>query len=116
VATSTAEISAAATLDPAPFQRQGGVLHCEDVPLPDLVARWGTPLYVYSRGAVRRRYHELDEALSPVPHLIAYSVKANPNLALLRTLAEMGAGADVVSGGELRRARDRATRRHRPPC
>ncbi|HEX2205004.1 MAG TPA: diaminopimelate decarboxylase [Longimicrobium sp.] len=89
----------------SPFPRRDGVLHCEDVPLPDLVARWATPLYVYSRGAVRARYHELDEALSPVPHLIAYSVKANPNLGLLRTLAEMGAGADVVSGGELRRAR-----------
>ncbi|HEX8696135.1 MAG TPA: diaminopimelate decarboxylase, partial [Longimicrobium sp.] len=78
---------------------------CEDVPIPDLVARWATPLYVYSRGSIRRRYRELDEALAPVPHLIAYSVKANPNLAVLRTLAEMGAGADVVSGGELRRAR-----------
>lgn len=88
-----------------PFPRRDGLLHCEDVPLPDLVARWATPLYVYSRGAVRARYRELDEALAPVPHLIAYSVKANPNLGLLRTLAEMGAGADVVSGGELRRAR-----------
>jgi diaminopimelate decarboxylase len=87
------------------FERRHGVLHCEDVPIPDLVARWATPLYVYSRGSIRRRYRELDEALAPVPHLIAYSVKANPNLAILRTLAEMGAGADVVSGGELRRAR-----------
>src|SRR5215216_2062419 len=87
------------------FPRIGGVLRCEDVPVPELVARWGTPLYVYSRNAIRERYRELDQALAPVPHLIAYSVKANPNLALLRTLAEMGAGADVVSGGELRRAR-----------
>ncbi|HEU4885226.1 MAG TPA: hypothetical protein VFT45_23390, partial [Longimicrobium sp.] len=87
------------------FPRVEGILHCEDVPLPELVARWGTPLYVYSQGAIRERYRELDEALAPVPHLIAYSVKANGNLAVLRTLAEMGAGADVVSGGELRRAR-----------
>ncbi|HET7460238.1 MAG TPA: diaminopimelate decarboxylase [Longimicrobium sp.] len=87
------------------FVRTDGVLHCEGVALPELVARWGTPLYVYSRGAIRRRYHELESALQPVPHLIAYSVKANPNLAILRTLAQMGAGADVVSGGELRRAR-----------
>ena len=87
------------------FERRGGVLHCEDVPLPELVARWATPLYVYSKGAVVHRYRELDQALAGVPHLIAYSVKANPNLAILRTLAEMGAGADVVSGGELRRAR-----------
>ena len=94
---------------PAPgadsFPRRDGVLHCEDVPLPELVARWATPLYVYSRGAIRARYRELDDALAPVPHLIAYSVKANGNLAVLRTLAEMGAGADVVSAGELRRAR-----------
>jgi diaminopimelate decarboxylase len=89
----------------AAFERRGGVLHCEEVPLPELVARWGTPLYVYSQGAVTSRYRELDEALAGVDHLIAYSVKANPNLALLRTLAELGAGADVVSGGELQRAR-----------
>ena len=87
------------------FPRRGGVLHCEDVPVPELVARWATPLYVYSRNGIRARYRELDESLAPVPHLIAYSVKANPNLAILRTLAEMGAGTDVVSGGELRRAR-----------
>ncbi|HKP77119.1 MAG TPA: diaminopimelate decarboxylase [Longimicrobiaceae bacterium] len=92
------------TVQPA-FAKRDGVLHCEDVPLPELVARWATPLYVYSKGAVVSRYRELDEALEGVPHLIAYSVKANPNLALLRVLAELGAGADVVSGGELRRAR-----------
>jgi diaminopimelate decarboxylase len=89
----------------AAFERRDGVLHCEEVPLPELVARWATPLYVYSKGAVVSRYRELDDALSGVDHLIAYSVKANPNLALLRTLAELGAGADVVSGGELQRAR-----------
>src|ERR1700741_4176090 len=87
------------------FEHRDGVLFCEDAPLPDLVARWGTPLYVYSKGAVVSRYRELDEALAGVDHLIAYSVKANPNLALLRALAELGAGADVVSGGELQRAR-----------
>lgn len=86
------------------FPRVGGVLHCEDVPMQELVARWGTPLYVYSQNAIRERYRELDDALSPVPHLIAYSVKANGNLSVLRTLAAMGAGADIVSGGELHRA------------
>jgi hypothetical protein len=86
------------------FPRVDGVLHCEGVPLPELVARWGTPLYVYSRGAIESRYRELDAALAPVPHLIAYSVKANGNLGVLRTLAAMGAGADIVSGGELHRA------------
>lgn len=87
-----------------PFPRRDGVLFCEGVPLPDLVARWGTPLYVYSATAIRERYTELDTALAPVPHLIAYSVKANGNLGVLRTLAAMGAGADIVSGGELHRA------------
>ena len=72
--------------------------------MQDLVARWGTPLYVYSQNAIRERFRELDDALSPVPHLIAYSVKANGNLAVLRTLAALGAGADIVSGGELHRA------------
>ncbi|HEY0152560.1 MAG TPA: diaminopimelate decarboxylase [Longimicrobium sp.] len=97
-----------ATAEPATrvemFPRRDGVLHCEDVPVSELVARWGTPLYVYSQNGIRDRFQELDEALAPVPHLIAYSVKANGNLAVLRTLAEMGAGADVVSGGELHRA------------
>jgi diaminopimelate decarboxylase len=87
------------------FPRHDGVLHCEDVPLPELAARWGTPLYVYSRNGIRERYRELDEALADVPHLIAYSVKANGNLGVLRTLAELGAGADIVSAGELHRAR-----------
>lgn len=86
------------------FPRVDGVLHCENVPMQELVARWGTPLYVYSQNAIRERFRELDDALSPVPHLIAYSVKANGNLAVLRTLAALGAGADIVSGGELHRA------------
>ncbi|HET8654784.1 MAG TPA: diaminopimelate decarboxylase [Longimicrobiaceae bacterium] len=86
------------------FPRRDGVLCCDDVPLPDLVARWGTPLYVYSARAIEERFRELDEALSPVPRLIAYSVKANGNLGILRALAALGAGADIVSGGELDRA------------
>jgi diaminopimelate decarboxylase len=87
------------------FHRRDGVLFCEDIALPELVAQWGTPLYVYSRTAIRERFEELDRALADVSHLIAYSVKANGNLTVLRTLAEMGAGADIVSGGELHRAR-----------
>jgi diaminopimelate decarboxylase len=86
------------------FTRRDGVLHCESFPLPEIVARWGTPTYVYSRTAIRRRFQELRAALGDYPHLIAYSVKANGNLAVLRTLAELGAGADIVSGGELYRA------------
>jgi diaminopimelate decarboxylase len=88
-----------------PFHRRDGVLHCEDVPVADAVARWGTPLYLYSHGAIEQRFRELSEALAPVPHLIAYSVKANGNLAVLRVLQALGAGADIVSGGELHRAR-----------
>ena len=86
------------------FQRRNNVLCCEGVPLPDLVAEWGTPLYVYSGTAIRGRYAELDAALHDVPHLIAYSVKANGNLGVLRMLGGMGAGADIVSAGELDRA------------
>jgi diaminopimelate decarboxylase len=88
----------------AGFARRGGILHCEEVPLEDLASRWGTPLYVYSANAIRERYRELDLALASVPHLIAYSVKANGNLGVLRTLARMGSGADIVSAGELHRA------------
>jgi diaminopimelate decarboxylase len=87
------------------FARRDGVLYCEDVPIPDIVARWGTPSYVYSTGAIQNRFRELTGVLEAHPHLIAYSVKANGNLAVLRTLAALGAGADIVSGGELYRAR-----------
>jgi diaminopimelate decarboxylase len=87
------------------FQRRDGILHCEEVALPELVARFGTPLYVYSRTAIQERYTELAEALSELPLLVAYSVKANGNLEVLRTLARLGAGADIVSAGELHRAR-----------
>lgn len=88
----------------AAFARRHGTLHCEGVALSELASRWGTPLYVYSRASIRDAFGELEAALAPVPHLIAYSVKANGNLAVLRTLAELGAGADIVSGGELHRA------------
>ena len=91
-------------LTAGPFGRQGDELFCEGIPVADLAARFGTPLYVYSRTAIRERFRELDWALAPAPHLIAYSVKANGNLAVLRTLAAEGAGADIVSGGELHRA------------
>lgn len=91
-------------LTPEPFSREGDDLFCEGVAIAELAARFGTPLYVYSRNAIRGRFRELHRALAPTPHLIAYSVKANGNLAVLRTLAAEGAGADIVSGGELHRA------------
>jgi diaminopimelate decarboxylase len=79
------------------------VLHCEDVPLPKLAKRYGTPLYVYSRRTIHERYNAFDAAFRDVPHTICYSVKANSNLSILRLLARKGCGFDVVSGGELER-------------
>jgi diaminopimelate decarboxylase len=72
--------------------------------LRTIAERVGTPAYVYSADAMRQRYRLLDEALAAVPHRICYSVKANGNLAVLRVLKELGAGADIVSVGELQRA------------
>jgi diaminopimelate decarboxylase len=80
-------------------------LHCEGVPAEQLVAEYSTPLYVYSEQAVRGRYAAFRDAFAAVDPLIAYSVKANGNLAVLQLLARAGAGADIVSGGELHRAR-----------
>lgn len=87
------------------FSYRGGELCCEDVPLAGLARRFGTPLYVYSANAIRARYRALIEAFAPDPPLVCYALKANHNLAVIRTLAAMGAGADTVSGGEILRAR-----------
>jgi diaminopimelate decarboxylase len=88
------------------FDLQDGVLHCEDVPLPAIAQAVGTPVYVYSSATMVRHARVLREALQPLPDpLIAYAVKANANAAVLATLAAEGLGADVVSGGEYRRAR-----------
>ena len=88
------------------FELRHGVLHCEDVPLPEVAASVGTPVYVYSTATMVRHARVLRAALDPLPDpLVAYAVKANPNAAVLATLAREGLGADVVSGGEYRRAR-----------
>ena len=79
------------------------VLHLEDVSLETLAQACGTPAYVYSKAHFTRRYHELDRALGAVPHRICYAVKANSNLGVLRVFADLGAGFDIVSGGELER-------------
>lgn len=79
-------------------------LYCEDVPAELLVAEHGTPLYVYSRGGIVDRFRAFRTAFRAVDPIIAYSVKANGNLGVLRVLAAEGAGADIVSGGELYRA------------
>lgn len=85
-------------------------LCCERLPLSKLARKYGTPLYVYSAGAIRERYTILDRAFRGVPHTICYSVKANSNLSILRIFAKMGAGFDIVSGGELERVRAAAKR------
>ena len=68
-----------------------------------LADKFGTPLYVYSANTIRERFNRFDSAFGTYPHTICYSVKANSNLSLLRMLSKMGAGFDVVSGGELER-------------
>ncbi len=88
------------------YPLRGGLVHCEDVPLPLIAREVGTPVYVYSTAAMQRQARLLKAALASADEpLIAYAVKANPNLAVLATLAAEGLGADVVSGGEYRRAR-----------
>ena len=85
------------------FRYRDGQLHCEDVDLGRVAEKFGTPLYVYSAGTVLDHYRRLDAALAPLDHLICYAVKANSNRAILKLLAEEGAGFDIVSGGELYR-------------
>jgi diaminopimelate decarboxylase len=88
------------------FHHEDGILRCEDVPLPAIAEAVGTPVYVYSSETMVRHAEVLREALEPLPDpLIAYAVKANSNAGVLATLAAEGLGADVVSGGEYRRAR-----------
>jgi len=88
------------------FELRNGELHCEEVPLAEIAAVVGTPVYVYSTATMCRHVAALRSALEGLPDpLIAYAVKANPNSAVIATLAKAGLGADVVSGGEYRRAR-----------
>jgi diaminopimelate decarboxylase len=87
------------------FTYRNGQLHAEDVAVADIAAAVGTPLYVYSTATLERHYRLFTEALAPLPHLVCFAVKSNGNLAVLRTLGNLGAGMDVVSEGEYRRAR-----------
>ena len=87
----------------ATFSRHDGILHCEDVSLEAIAATYGTPTYLYSRSAIETAFLDYQSALSDIPHLICYAVKANSNLAILNVLAQLGAGFDVVSLGELER-------------
>ena len=86
------------------FTYRGGSLHCEDVPVAVIARKVGTPFYLYSQTALEDAYREFDRAFAAVPHLTCYAVKANGNLAILSLFRRLGAGFDIVSGGELRRA------------
>jgi diaminopimelate decarboxylase len=86
-----------------PFQYRAGELFCEDVALTKIAEEVGTPVYVYSRGDIERAYKAFDAALEGVPHEICYAVKANSTLGVLGVLVQLGAGADIVSIGELYR-------------
>lgn len=86
------------------FHYRNGVLHAEDVALPALAARHGTPAYVYSTAALVQRYRDFAAALAGLPATICYALKANSNQAVIATFARLGAGADIVSAGELKRA------------
>ncbi len=86
------------------FDYRDGVLHAEDVAIPAIAAAVGTPFYCYSTATLTRHYRVFSEAFSGLDALVCYAMKANSNQAVIRTLAKLGAGADVVSEGELRRA------------
>jgi diaminopimelate decarboxylase len=86
------------------FQYRQGELYAEDVPVARIVEQVGTPVYLYSLATLRRHFKVFDEAFARVKHLVCFSIKANSNLAVLRTFAREGSGFDVVSGGELFRA------------
>jgi diaminopimelate decarboxylase len=87
------------------FLYKNGILHAEDVAIPDIAASVGTPFYIYSAATLTRHYRLFTEALSPLPHQVCFAIKSLSNLAVLKLLGDLGAGMDVVSGGEYRRAR-----------
>ena len=92
--------------EPAPvhsFHYSGRDLYCEDVSLAALAKKHGTPLYVYSQATLTGHFTKLDQALAPLPHLVCFAMKSNSNLAVIRTLADLGSGFDTVSGGEIQR-------------
>jgi diaminopimelate decarboxylase len=90
-------------MDMHSFRYRNGRLFCEKTPVAALAAKYGTPLYVYSRATLAGHFARLEAALRPLDHRICFAVKANSNLAVLRALANLGGGFDIVSAGELRR-------------
>ncbi|MBL9049607.1 MAG: diaminopimelate decarboxylase [Tabrizicola sp.] len=87
------------------FLYKNGTLHAEDVAIPEIAAAVGTPFYVYSTATLTRHYQLFTDALSPLPHLVCFAIKSLSNVAVLKTLGNLGAGMDVVSGGEYLRAK-----------
>src|SRR6266478_736071 len=85
------------------FRYVGGKLYCEGVSLESLARKFGTPLYVYSQRTLSEHFRQLDQAMTGVEHLICFAVKSNSNQSVLRLLARIGSGFDIVSGGELQR-------------
>src|SRR6266404_6059457 len=85
------------------FRYVGKRLCCEGVPVESLARKFGTPLYVYSQRTLTQHFEKLDRALGALDHLVCFATKSNSNLSVLRTLAGLGSGFDVVSGGELQR-------------
>ena len=85
------------------FRYVGNKLYCEGVSIKSLAKKHGTPLYVYSQATLTRRFLELDRAMSPVDHLVCFAMKSNSNQSVLRTIANLGGGFDIVSSGELQR-------------
>lgn len=93
-----------ALFNDAGLERRAGTLRLSGVPLVEIAEQAGTPAFVYNAEAIRARYRSLDRALGSIPHRICFAVKANSNLAVLRILRDLGAGADIVSAGEMARA------------
>lgn len=83
------------------FSYRNGILACEDTPLAEIAGTYGTPAYIYSKRGIVARFQAYEQALAGIPHRVCFAVKSNSNLAVLRTLAQQGAGFDIVSGGEL---------------
>jgi diaminopimelate decarboxylase len=86
------------------FEYRHGELYCEQVPVSRIAKELGTPCYVYSHATLVRHFKAYDSAFKNIPHIVAFAMKANSNLAILRLMAKEGSGADIVSGGELFRA------------
>src|ERR1700733_15466775 len=117
MSTAAARRSNLKTVDPITFSphfrwtsKSGSASHseeivCEDVPLADVAAKFETPVYLYSGAAITDAFRELDRGLAGLPHTLCFAMKANGNLSILKHLAKLGSGFDIVSGGELEHLR-----------